>query len=78
MPALKKNRLDSQKVLAHFQKRGTLTTQQVATYHKVTPQQAAAGIAILRIKDVVEPADPPKTKDGVSRWTYTGPKKQKK
>ena len=72
MPATE-NRLESKKVAALFKKRGSvLTTEQIANHFKVKIQKAAASIAILRIKEVVEPASPPKTDTGVSRWVYTG------
>lgn len=67
-----KKRLDSSKVLEWAKKKKTFTTSDVQTIFKVTKMQAAAGIAILRIKEVVEPASPAKTDTGVSRWVYTG------
>lgn len=69
---MSKKRLDSTKVLEWAKKKKSFTTAQVQDTFKVTKMQAAAGIAILRIKEVVEPASPPKTDTGVSRWVYTG------
>lgn len=67
-------KLDTTKVIAYLQKCKSkrFTTMSLANKFKVTKQQAAAGVAILRIKDIVEPDVPAKTKDGVSRWVFTG------
>jgi len=72
MPSKNKSeRLDSRKVQAWAEKRkaAVFTTAQVADKFKVTFRQAAAGVAILRLREVLDPAQPPKTKDGISRWT---------
>jgi hypothetical protein len=69
---VRKKPLDSDKVLEFFKKRRkVLSTQDIATRFKVRPQQAAAAVAILRIKSAVEPAEPSKTLEGVSRWQLT-------
>ncbi len=65
----RETRLDSMKVLEYVTKKArAFTTAEVAQHFKKREQQAAAAIAILRIKEKVVPADPPKTADGVSRW----------
>lgn len=66
------SRLDSKLVLKHIKKHKHFTTDQIAEYFKKTRLQAAAAIAILRIKEVVEPDDPAKDADGSSRWVYIG------
>jgi hypothetical protein len=67
-------RLDSKKVLAHIQKHKHFSSKQVARRFRVRLTQAVAAIAILRIKEVVEPGMPPDPddKDQSSRWIYTG------
>jgi len=69
MPAKKTGRLNADAVLVFLKKRKTVTsTDDIANHFKVGKQQAAASVAILRIKDVVEPATPPKGPDGTSLW----------
>lgn len=63
-------RLSSDKVATYCKRRKTFTTDDVATKFKVTRRHAAAPIAILRLKEWIQPADPPKTDEGVSRWTW--------
>lgn len=64
-------RLSSALVEQYACARRTFTTKEVARKFRVRNQQAAAAIAILRIKEVVEPADPPKVK-GSSSWCWVG------
>jgi hypothetical protein len=67
------NPLDSNEVLKFAQRRKKFSTKQVADHFQVGFQQAAAGIAILRIKEVLErgPASTSKS-DRSSRWVYVG------
>lgn len=60
-------RLDSSEVFKFIGK-SIRTTQEIAAHFKVRPQQAAAAVAILRIKGTVEPARPAKDDGGSSRW----------
>jgi len=60
-------RLDSTEVFK-FIGRSTRTTKEIADHFKVRLGQAAAAVAILRIKETVAPAEPPKSPDGYSRW----------
>ncbi len=71
MPA-KQQPLDSNKVLEFARKTRSFTTDGVARRFGVRRQQAAASIAILRIKEVVKPDDPAKDTNGSSRWVWTG------
>lgn len=68
------SKLDSNEVLKYARRRKTFSTQQVADHFGVSKQQAAAGIAILRIKEVLERAEMAGVSNGdnSSRWTYTG------
>lgn len=68
----KSSRLDSSLVADFAKKSKTFTTDGVATKFKVGRQQAAAAIAILRIKETVEPGKPAKDEKGSSRWTWVG------
>ncbi len=67
-----KKPLDSSKVLEHVKKVKKVTTQTVADKFKVKFQQAAAAIAILRIKEVIKPDSPSKDSNGISRWIWCG------
>jgi hypothetical protein len=60
-------RLDSEKVYKFIGGK-VRTTAEIAAHFKVGLRQAAAAVAILRIKETVEPASPPKDSEGVSRW----------
>jgi len=74
MPKDKINRVDSMEVLAFIEKRGVVSTDQVAAKFKIRPQQAAANLAILRIKDKIQPAQKPDgSKDRSSRWQTKTP-----
>jgi hypothetical protein len=64
-------RLDTNQVITYVKNRKSFTTDEVATYFDVSRGQAAASIAIMRIKNVVERAVP-KTKRGSSHWTFSG------
>jgi hypothetical protein len=73
MPSVKSTeRLDSSKVAEFARRTRRFTTDRVATQFKVTRQKAAAAIAILRIKETVEPDVPAKDPAGVSRWIWVG------
>jgi hypothetical protein len=64
-----KAKITAEDVLAFMKKRkGPVTTVEVADNFSMKVTRAAAFLAILRIKDAIEPASPPKTADGVSRW----------
>lgn len=63
-------RLDSEKVYQYIGK-SVRTTQDIAKRFNVRAGQAAAAIAILRIKGTVVPATPKKDPHGVSRWCRT-------
>jgi hypothetical protein len=65
-----KDSFNSDVVLTFAQKAKRFTTQGVAGRFKVPKQRAAACIAILRIKEVVESDG--KTRDGDSKWVYCG------
>lgn len=65
-------RLDSSKVAEYAKKSKIFTTDGVATHFRVGRQQAAAAIAILRIKETVHPGKPAKDPNGTSRWTWVG------
>lgn len=67
-----KTRLDSSKVAEFARKAKRFTTDSVATRFRVGKQQAAAAIAILRIKEVVQPDTPAKDPHGSSRWAWSG------
>lgn len=67
-----KKRLDSSKVAVFAKRVKTFTTDRVASQFKVGRQQAAAAIAILRIKDQVQPAAGAKDPSGSSHWTWSG------
>ena len=70
---LKEVKADSMDVLAYIQKRGVVSTAEVAAKFKIRTTQAAANLAILRIKDAIEPAaKPEKSKDKTSRWQVKG------
>lgn len=63
------NRVDSMVVHEFIKSRGITSTLQVATKFKIKPTQAAANLAILRIKGLIVPAEKPATgKDQSSRW----------
>lgn len=65
-------KLNTQKVIEFAKKKGRFTTAQVASKFKATKMQAAACIAIMRIKEVVQRDTPGKTRSGSSRWIFTG------
>jgi len=67
----KQQRLDTGLVIDYVKVRKTFTTDEVAMHFKASRGQAAATIAIMRIKEVVKPAVP-KTKNGSSHWTFMG------
>ncbi len=56
-------------VLPWATKRKTFTTRQVSDQFDVSPGQAAALVAILRIMGAIEPNG--KGNDGTSSWTVT-------
>ena len=62
-----KERLDSSLVFKFIGK-SVRTTDEIAEHFKARHGQSAAAVAILRIKETVIPADPPKDQDGSSRW----------
>lgn len=65
-------RLNTEKVIAFARKKKAFTTDEVARRFKGTRMQAAACIAIMKIKGIVERSNPSKTPQGVSRWNFTG------
>lgn len=67
-----RTKLDSSKVLQFAQKEKRFTTADVVKRFRTSPGQAAAAIAILRIKEVLERDQPGKDDDGHSRWVFTG------
>ena len=60
-------RLDSAQVFKFIGK-SVRTTQEIADHFEVRGGQAAAAVAILRIKETVVPATPAKDQNGSSRW----------
>jgi hypothetical protein len=67
------HKADSLEVLDWIKKRGTFSTKQVADHFGIRLMQAAANIAILRIKEVVKPMPKPeRSEDHSSRWVYCG------
>ncbi len=67
------NKADSLDVLEWVKKRGVFSTQQVADHFGIRLMQAAANIAILRIKEVVKSMPKPeRSEDQSSRWQYCG------
>jgi hypothetical protein len=67
------NKANSLEVLDWVKKRKTFSTQEVADHFGIRLMQAAANIAILRIKEVVESAPKPeRSNDKSSRWHYCG------
>ena len=68
------SKLDSNEVLKYARRRKTFSTQQVADHFGVSKQQAAAGIAILRIKEVLDRVEATGVSNGddSSRWAYKG------
>jgi len=62
-----KEKLSSDKVYTFIGNR-IKTTQEIADHFGARSQQAAAAVAILRIKGTVRPANPPKDEEGISRW----------
>jgi hypothetical protein len=63
-----KKRLDSDKVLEFAKEKTNFSTDQVARKFKVPRQQAAAAIAILRLKSLLERGEPKTAADGSSAW----------
>ena len=62
--------METDKVITFAKKRKQFSTQQVASHFKIRKRQAAACIAIMRIKGLVERGYPPETLSGSSRWVY--------
>jgi hypothetical protein len=67
-------RLDSSKVLEYVKKHKNFSTAEIAKVFRAKHLQAAAAIAILRIKEVVDhgPKASSSSSDQSSRWVYTG------
>lgn len=65
------SRLDTARVIEYVRRRRSFTTDEVAEKFKVRRGQAAAAIAIMRIKEVVERAEP-RSRNGSSHWVFTG------
>jgi len=68
------DRLDANRVLEFAKKHKKFSTEQLAKALGVRPQQAAAGIAICRIKEKLDHGQVPPSSnpDQSSRWLYTG------
>lgn len=61
-------RLDSDKVLEFAKTKDTFSTDDVARRFRVPRKQAAAAIAILRLKSLLDRGEPRTAKDGSSAW----------
>ena len=65
------NKANSLDVLEWIKKRKLVSTNEIAAHFGIRPMQAAANVAILRIKNAVEPAQiPERSNDQSSRWSY--------
>lgn len=65
-------KLDANEVAKYAKAKKKFSTLDVVKHFKVRKMQAAAGIAILRIKEVVNPGNPAKDSAGVSQWVWVG------
>jgi predicted HTH transcriptional regulator len=63
------NKADSMEVLEYIKVRGQASTEQVAKKFKIRPTQAAANLAILRIKGAITPQGKGNGQDKSSRWS---------
>ena len=64
------NKANSLDVLEWIKKRRIVSTNEIAAHFDIRPMQAAANVAILRIKNAVEPAPiPERSNDQSSRWS---------
>ena len=63
--------LNTELVIRYVKRRRSFTTDEVAARFKATRGQAAATIAIMRIKSLVVRAIP-KTRSGSSHWMFAG------
>jgi predicted HTH transcriptional regulator len=63
---MSEHKVKSEEVLKFIQARGTVSTDQVAKRFRILKTQAAANLAILRIKEAIQPMG--KNAEGVSTW----------
>lgn len=62
-------RVDSMDVFAFIQRQGLASTKQVSQKFKIRPEQAAANIAILRIKGLLDNQGKGTGRDTSSLWS---------
>lgn len=67
--SMKPSSLDTKLVIKYVRRRKSFTTDDVARRFRVSRGQAAASVAIMRIKDVVERAHPARRR-GSSHWAF--------